>query len=114
MTTYADLQLRRAQLLGRLEEIPGGPEGREERGATRTALEHVEHRLATHPGRTDAEGLKRLLIEAAEAHHAAEKRLPEHDWQDWYAAYMAARLEGVPESAARERADRYVYGTFVT
>jgi hypothetical protein len=36
-------------------------------------------------------GLSAALKEAADNHHAAEKRLPPHDWNDWYAAFIKAR-----------------------
>lgn len=45
-------------------------------------------------------GLSSLIRDTAEAHHAAEKRLPPHDWQDWYAAFMIARQSGHTFSAA--------------
>ena len=40
----------------------------------------------------DTQTLTRLLEEAAEAHHDAEKRLPEHKWSRWYGTYIHSRL----------------------
>lgn len=34
-----------------------------------------------------------LLRETEQQHALAEKRLPRHEWQDWYAAYMTARMD---------------------
>lgn len=52
--------------------------------------------------------LAKLLRLASEAHHEAEKRLPPHDWQDWYSAYISLRADGQSECAAARDADRYV------
>lgn len=41
-----------------------------------------------------------LLRETEQQHALAEKRLPKHEWQDWYAAYMTARMHG--ERVTRE------------
>lgn len=50
--------------------------------------------------------LSHLLRETAEAHHLAEKRLPPHDWADWYAAYMSARqLDGGANKAPTASAE---------
>lgn len=35
-----------------------------------------------------------LLREAEDRHHAAEKRLPTHDWAVWYSAYIEAVITG--------------------
>lgn len=35
--------------------------------------------------------LQGLLESAQKAHHEAEKRLPKHNWAQWYAAYISAR-----------------------
>jgi hypothetical protein len=48
----------------------------------------------------DAETLAELLRDAAEHHHAFEAAAPAHDWSDWYAPYVLARLDGrTPEEA---------------
>lgn len=33
-----------------------------------------------------------LLRDAQAAHHAAEQRLPPHDWTVWYAAFIESRI----------------------
>jgi len=40
--------------------------------------------------------LRALLDEAEQAHTLAEKRLPPHDWQLWYAAFITGAVQGVP------------------
>ena len=48
-----------------------------------------------------------LLYETEKEHAEAEKRLPQHDWQVWYGAYMSERLTmGV--AASRDYADARV------
>ena len=42
----------------------------------------------------DVATLAELLHETAERHHPYEQSSPEHNWWDWYAAYLNARLEG--------------------
>ena len=49
-----------------------------------------------------------LLHETAEHHDAFEKASPPHDWWDWYAAYLNARLDGSDSEAATATADRYM------
>jgi hypothetical protein len=49
----------------------------------------------------DVANLAELLRETAEAHHPYEQSGPKHEWSDWYAAYLNARLEGSgPDEAA--------------
>jgi hypothetical protein len=56
----------------------------------------------------DVATLADLLHETAEHHDAFEKATPRHDWWDWYAPYLDARLNGsTPEEAIRA-ADRYM------
>ena len=48
----------------------------------------------------DVASLAALLHETAKHHDAYEKASPPHDWWDWYAAYMDARMSGSnPEEA---------------
>ena len=42
----------------------------------------------------DVATLAQLLHETAEHHDPYEKSSQPHDWWDWYAAYLAARLGG--------------------
>jgi hypothetical protein len=49
----------------------------------------------------DVATLASLLREAAEHHHPYEQTAPEHDWSEWYAAYINAREQGsTPEEAS--------------
>jgi hypothetical protein len=56
----------------------------------------------------DVASLADLLHEAAQAHHSFETVAPEHDWWDWYAAYMDARQSGSSPDEAVEAAGRYM------
>ena len=50
--------------------------------------------------------LTRLLREAKEQNTAAEERLAfEHDWQDWYSAYITGRVYGLSIKEANNAAD---------
>ena len=50
--------------------------------------------------------LQRLLAEAKREHTAAEERLAfDHDWEDWYAAYISARTYGLGVREANLSAD---------
>ena len=52
--------------------------------------------------------LARLLHETGEHHGAFEAVAPKHDWWDWYAAYMHARLQGSTPEEASAAAGRYM------
>ena len=56
----------------------------------------------------DVATLAQLLHETAEHHDAFEQRAPKHDWWDWYAPYLDARLNGSPPDDAARAADRYM------
>jgi hypothetical protein len=56
----------------------------------------------------DVATLAELLRETAQRHDPYEKSAPEHDWWDWYAAYMAARQEGKSSEEASEAAALYM------
>ena len=60
-------------------------------------------RLTSNPGAEAA-----LLLETAMRHDAYEKVAPEHNWWDWYGAYMDARRAGSDPDAATEAAGRYM------
>jgi hypothetical protein len=49
-----------------------------------------------------------LLHETSERHGSFEAVAPPHDWWDWYAAYMDARLSGNGPDEAAEAAGRYM------
>ena len=38
------------------------------------------------------QALQRILREAKEQHTRHDPNLPEHEWEDWYAVYVASRL----------------------
>ena len=52
--------------------------------------------------------LARLLLETALHHGSYEAVAPPHDWWDWYAAYMDARVGGSTPDDASTAADRYM------
>lgn len=53
--------------------------------------------------------MMRTKLKETEAEHAkAEKRLPHHDWLDWYSAYMSGRTAGLHQASAAITADMYV------
>lgn len=56
----------------------------------------------------DVAQLARLLHETAEHHDVFEAAAPPHDWWDWYAAYLDARLGGMRPEVASAAADRYM------
>lgn len=58
----------------------------------------------------DVATLADLLREAAEHHHHYEQSSPEHDWADWYAAYIAAREQGSSPEEAVSAAGLYMEG----
>jgi hypothetical protein len=58
----------------------------------------------------DVSTLAGLLHETAEAHHPYEQSGPQHNWWDWYAAYLNARLEGSSPEEASKAAGTYMEG----
>ena len=56
----------------------------------------------------DIASLADLLHETAERHDAYEKVAPQHDWWDWYAAYMDARQIGSSPDDASAAGERYM------
>ncbi len=56
----------------------------------------------------DVAALADLLHETADHHANFEKIAPQHDWWDWYAAYMSAREEGKSPDDASDIARRYM------
>ena len=71
-------------------------------------LQEVTDRL---PGRLDdpdVGDLAGLLNETAIHHGAFEAVAPPHDWWDWYAAYMEARVRGRSPAQAASDAGRYM------
>ena len=58
----------------------------------------------------DVATLADLLRETSEHHDPYEKSAPEHNWWDWYAAYLNARLAGSSSEEASEAAGLYMEG----
>ena len=58
----------------------------------------------------DVPQLAELLRETAEHHDPYEKSSPEHDWWDWYAAYLNARQDGSSSEEASKAAGLYMEG----
>lgn len=58
--------------------------------------------------RKDVAELAELLHETSERHGAFEAVAPEHDWWDWYAAYLDARQRGGAPAVAVAAADDYM------
>jgi hypothetical protein len=56
----------------------------------------------------EVDELAQLLHETAEHHDPFEKASPKHDWWDWYAAYMTARVDGRSPDDASESARVYM------
>jgi hypothetical protein len=56
----------------------------------------------------DVAHLAELLHETAQQHDRYEKAAPPHDWWDWYAPYLDARLGGSGSDEAMGTADRYM------
>jgi hypothetical protein len=56
----------------------------------------------------DVATLAELLHETAEHHDSFEKEAPAHDWWDWYAPYLSARVDGSTSEQATAAADRYM------
>lgn len=54
--------------------------------------------------------LAELLRQAAEHHHGYEETAEEHDWAEWYAAYVSAREQGRSVEEALQAAARHVEG----
>jgi hypothetical protein len=56
----------------------------------------------------DVARLAELLHETAVHHDRFEKASPPHDWWDWYAPYLNARLDGSTSEEADAAADLYM------
>ena len=71
-------------------------------------LQEVTSRL---PGRvtgSDVAELAELLLETGLHHGRFEEVAPEHNWWDWYAAYLDARRQGSTPEQADAAADLYM------
>jgi hypothetical protein len=56
----------------------------------------------------DVPRLAELLHETADHHGPFEESTPPHNWWDWYAAYLDARLSGHTVTEATAAAGRYM------
>jgi hypothetical protein len=56
----------------------------------------------------DIASLADLLHETEQHHGAFEAVAPAHDWWDWYAAYVDARLRGRSSEESAAAAERYM------
>lgn len=56
----------------------------------------------------DVPTLAELLRETSEHHGLFEASAPKHDWWDWYAPYLRARLDGKSSDEATQTADQYM------
>src|SRR5262249_18450804 len=61
-------------------------------------------------GAIDVETVAELLHETADHHDAFEKATPPHNWWDWYAPYLLARLRGHTSGEATWSADLHMQG----
>ena len=53
------------------------------------------------------------LLRETEAHHGAfEASTPTHNWADWYAPYLRARIGGSTSDEAVAAADEYMKAVF--
>jgi len=71
-------------------------------------LQEVGERLPGRVERTDPAPLAELLAETAQHHGAFEAVAAQHNWWDWYAAYLAARQDGDTPAQADTAADAYM------
>jgi hypothetical protein len=60
----------------------------------------------------DVAALADLLHETGNHHGPFEKSSPPHNWWDWYAAYLDARLSGQTSEQASAAAGRYMEPIF--
>ena len=56
----------------------------------------------------DVPKLAELLRETEQHHGSYEKTHAKHNWWDWYAPYLSARLNGKTSEEAAAAADRYM------
>lgn len=61
-------------------------------------------------GSVDVATLAALLQETAEHHGPYEAATPPHNWWDWYAAYLNARLQRSTSEDASKAAGLYMDG----
>ena len=69
-------------------------------------IQEITTRLPGREWNTDVAALAELLHETAEHHDQFEKTHAEHNWWDWYAAYLSARQKGSNSVAATTTANQ--------
>jgi catechol 2,3-dioxygenase-like lactoylglutathione lyase family enzyme len=74
-------------------------------------LQEITTRLPGRVTQTDVGRLSELLLDTAQHHDGFEKATPPHDWWDWYAPYLDARLNGKTPDQATAAADLYMKET---
>jgi hypothetical protein len=74
-------------------------------------LQEITARLPGRVTQTDVGRLAELLLETAMHHDRFEKAAPAHDWWDWYAPYLDARVNGKTSEQATAAADEYMKET---
>ena len=74
-------------------------------------LQEVTERLPGRVEQIDIATLAELLHDTAEHHDPYEKSSQPHNWWDWYAAYLSARLAGSSQDEASASAGRYMAET---
>jgi catechol 2,3-dioxygenase-like lactoylglutathione lyase family enzyme len=71
-------------------------------------LQEIRSRLPGREWQPDVPALAQLLRETGEHHGAYEQSHAEHEWSDWYAAYLSARQGGSSPDEAATSANRYM------
>jgi catechol 2,3-dioxygenase-like lactoylglutathione lyase family enzyme len=71
-------------------------------------LQEVTTRLPGRVTETGVDALAGLLLETAKAHHFVEQAAAAHDWEDWYAPYLSARVRGETAEQATAAADAHL------
>jgi hypothetical protein len=74
-------------------------------------LQEVTERLPGRVEQMDVASLAELLLDTAQHHDPYEKSSQPHNWWDWYAAYLSARLAGSSQDEASASAGRYMAET---
>jgi catechol 2,3-dioxygenase-like lactoylglutathione lyase family enzyme len=74
-------------------------------------LQELTERLPGRVDQMDVATLAELLLDTAQHHDPYEKSSQPHDWWDWYAAYLSARLAGSSQDEASASAGRYMAET---
>lgn len=71
-------------------------------------LQEIQTRLPGREWKPDVPALAALLRETGEHHGPYEESHQEHQWSDWYAAYLSARQGGSASDEATATANRYM------